>query len=238
MQQRIFLFLMIIFSSFFQQVYADPPLPIPVGRVVWVEGTFTATMPNKEQRILQSTSLIYLHDTLATDTLSKAEIIFTDKTVMTLRPNSQFYIDQYVFNPRIKKGSMGKYVMNLIDGGFRTITGLIAKSNPSDYEINTPVATILSEGVTDYGAYTHGARTYVAYYSGQPCIRNKKAKICLNPKKSYVLTSETDIAPLQQMQQVSIFKEKEVIIPAKISPFMTQNTHTPGGPTKSFCLSE
>ena len=103
-----------------------------MGKVVWVNGSLRAVMPNKEERSLQKSSVIYLQDTLITGTNSQAQIIFTDKTMMTFRPDTTFFIDQYKYNPNVKSGSVGKYVMRLIEGGFRTITGLIAKQNPSD----------------------------------------------------------------------------------------------------------
>jgi hypothetical protein len=147
--KRIGMALSIIFLLATQIVFADPPLPTPVGRVVWIAGTFKALMPNKEERILQKTSLIYLNDTLVTDAKSKAQIVFTDQTLMTFREGTTFYIDKYDYHKTPKNGSVGTYLMKLIEGGFRTITGLIAKSKPSDYEVNTPVATIGVRG-TDY----------------------------------------------------------------------------------------
>lgn len=217
-----------------QPLYADPPLPTPVGRVVWIKGKLTALMPNKEERVLQKTSVIYLNDTLMTDNTSQAQIIFTDNTMMTFRSATKFFIDKYQYQPK-SKGSAGKYVMRLIEGGFRTITGLIAKTNPNDYQINTPVATIGVRG-TDYTIYVHKGELYIGYYEGQPCVTSKKGELCLSDTTRYAFVPVDGSAPVPLSQQPTVFIEKLQIIPAKISPF------SPGmgpskGPVSSFCIT-
>jgi len=132
----------------------------PVGHVVWVKGTFTAG-----SRVLQRFSPIYLYDVLTTDARSLAEIAFTDNTLMTFKENSQFSVDKYRFNP----STSGNFVGTLASGGFRTITGLIAKKYPGNYQVNTPVATMGVRG-TDYQAIYKGGYLYVVAYKGTVCI--------------------------------------------------------------------
>lgn len=222
--------------------YADPPLPTPVGRVAWVKGTLKATMENNEQRILQKMSVIYLHDVLTTDAASQAQIVFTDESLITFYPNTKFSIEKYVYEQK-KKGSTGSYVMNLIEGGFRTITGLIAKNNPSDYHVNTPVATIGVRG-TDYAAYIKGSELYVGHYSGKPCVSNKKSgELCLSDATPYAYVPTVGAAPVPVAQQPVVFKEKLVIVPFNIAPFGGVSPQgsagsARGGPVSSFCISQ
>lgn len=228
-------FLLIGLFSFFLPIYADPPLPTPVGRVVWVKGTLTALMPNNEKRILQKTSVIYLHDTLMTDDTSQAQIAFTDNSLMTFRPSTKFLIDQYNFTPTAKKGSVGKYLMRLIEGGFRTITGLIAKDNPVNYQINTPVATIGVRG-TDYAVYFHAGEMFVGYYSGTPCVTStKNSTLCLSANTPYASVPSAGAAPVPLSQQPAVFKVKLDIIPVKIEPFTGP---TRSGLISSFCITQ
>ncbi|RDI41303.1 FecR family protein [Aquicella lusitana] len=245
----------LLFLSFIQPAFAeDPPLPTPVGRVIWVQGTLKAIMPNQEERLLKKTSVIYLNDTLITDSKSKAQIAFTDNTLMTFRPDTKFYIDKYQYNPKAKKGSVGKYIMNLIEGGFRTITGLIAKGNPSDYKVNTPVATIGVRG-TDYTVYVNPkGQLYVGYYSGSPCVDSKKGSLCLSEKTKYAYVPTSGAVPVPLSQQPAVFHEKLDIVPTKITPFSavgggvttagtavgTTGTSTPparSGTVSSFCIT-
>lgn len=220
---------------FFQTTYADPPLPTPVGRVVWVQGVLKAFMENKEERDLKKMSVIYLHDTLVTDDHSKAEIAFTDDTLMTFDTNTKFSIDDYAFKAKKSgTGSVGKFVMTLITGGFRTITGLISKTNPDDYKINTPVATIGVRG-TDYAVHIDpNGKLHVAQYKGHPCVRNKKGAVCLDDKTRFSSVTENE-APVPESEQPDAFNTQLEIVPFKVAPFGFQST--PGGPVTSFCIS-
>lgn len=216
---------------------ANPPLPTPVGRVIWVKGTFRATMANSEVRTLQKSSVIYLHDTLTTDVNSQAQIAFTDNTLMTFRPETKFVIDTYSYQPQSKIGSVGKYVMSLIEGGFRTITGLIAKSNPNDYKINTPVATIGVRG-TDYNVYIHKGELFVGYIQGSPCVSGGGQQLCLDSKTPYLNVPKLGAVPVPLTQQPAVFKEQLQVTPVKIAPFTSpQGPSTKGGVINSFCIT-
>lgn len=219
---------------------ADPPLPTPVGRVVWVKGNLNAVMENKEKRLLQKTSVIYLHDTLITDPMSQAQIVFTDNTLMTFRENTTFIVSQYEYK-KSKTQSAGKFIMNLIEGGFRTLTGLIAKQNPSDYQVNTPVATIGVRG-TDYAVYVHNGELYVGYYSGTPCVtsssKTSPATLCLDKNTKYAKVPTSGAAPVPLAEQPSQLKIDLVMVPATIEPFSggPGGTTSIGGTVSSFCI--
>jgi len=216
------------------KVYADPPLPTPIGRVVWIKGnSFKAIMPNKEERLLQKQSVINLHDLLITDGDTSAEVVFTDNTLMTFQPETKFSIDDYAY-PVKKKSSVGKFFMNLIEGGFRTITGLIAKNNPIDYKIQTPVATIGVRG-TDYAVYIKDGQLFVAYYAGAPCVTANKnpAVVCLGKDAQYARVTNADSTPEILVDRPDGFNPQLDITNAKIGLFSQPGT---GGPITSFCI--
>jgi hypothetical protein len=234
-QWKCVLAVLCLLFSVLQPSFADPPLPTPVGRVVWVKGVLTAIMVNKEKRLLQKTSVIYLHDSLVTDANSQAQIVFTDNTLMTFRAGTTFNIDQYEYHPQAKGNSVGKYVMSLIEGGFRTITGLIAKKDPSDYQVNTPVATIGVRG-TDYVVYVHNGELFIGYKKGSPCVTNKKnpQTLCLDEKTPYARVPAENMAPVPISQQPDVFKEELKIVAATLAPF--QGLNSSSGVITSFCI--
>ena len=205
----------------------------PVGRVVWVKGTFSAIMPDKQKRHLQKSSIIYLHDMLVTDSKTQAQIVFTDTTLMTFRGGTKFYIKDYVYKTEVKKGSVGRYFMNLIEGGFRTITGLIPKANPKDYAVDTPVATIGVRG-TDYAVYLSKGQLYIGNYHGAPCVSNSHGKeLCLSQEVKYGYVQADNIAPVPLTQQPKVLIQKLVIVPARVTPFSAEPM-TPMHP--NFCI--
>ncbi len=236
--QRIVTALVLILSLL-TSCYADPPLPTPIGRVVWVKGTLKALMSNKEERLLQKMSVIYLHDTLITDAVSEAQVAFTDASLMTFYPNTQLSLDKYQYSMRRNKKGVGSYVANLIEGGFRTITGLIAKNNPIDYQVNTPVATIGVRG-TDYAVYVRNKQVYIGWYNGTPCITAKnqpKNSLCLNGSVRYGYVPTADTIPVPLSQQPDVFNEKLNIVAFQMSPFGTTSNGGSNGPISSFCIT-
>jgi len=214
-------------------------LPAPVGKVVWVNGGFHAVSPTKEDRKLQKSSIIYLHDTLVTEAGAQAQIVFTDNTMMTFKPETEFYIQQYQFNPNSKKQSVGKYVMKLIEGGFRTITGLIAKKNPPDYQVNTPVATIGVRG-TDYVVYYRKGDLYIGYYEGKPCVKGgkKDAELCLDEFNPFGYVNKDSAAPVPVSQRPEVFEEKLTIITALPPNFNSFPPGSNGIINNSFCITK
>lgn len=223
--------------------YAEQQGPTPVGRVVWVKGdSFKAMSASNEQRVLQKTAEIFLHDTLLTDENTQAEIVFTDNTLMTFHPGSKFTIDNYAYKPG-EKGSVGKSVMSLIEGGFRTITGLIAKSNPSDYAVHTPVATIGVRG-TDYTVQLKGGEMYIGFNHGSPCVKSNKnsSELCLDEKTPYAKVASAESAPQGLQQKPAVFKDETEVTPAKIAGFGSVGSGgaggSRGGTTTSFCISQ
>lgn len=189
----------------------------PVGRVVWVKGVFTASLKNAEvnepARPLEKSSIIYLHDTLVTGDQSTAQIVFSDNTLMTFRPETKFYINQYEYHSNAKSKSVGKYIMNLLEGGFRTITGIIAKSNPNDYAVNTPVATIGVRG-TDYTLIIKDKGVYIARNKGEPCVRNDVKNLCLNTENKYAEVSSSGAAPTYISEPPAFLVQPIVVQPA------------------------
>lgn len=249
---RAILLFLLVFSFIQQPAFAeDPPLPTPIGRVIWVKGELRATMPNKEVRILQKSSVIYLDDTLSTDANSQAQIAFTDNTLMTFYPSTIFHIDQYKYNPKGKKGSIGTFIVQLIEGGFRTITGLIAKSNPDDYTVNTPVGTIGVRG-TDYAVFikktpANGSvapvvktsdELYMAQYKGEPCVKNGQGSVCLKNNDRYAKATPGK-APEIIVSMPDVFHTQLEIVPASIGSFgsstAAKNDLTKQ-PINSFCI--
>ena len=119
------------------------------GQVTHVSGAFMATAPNGSSRILAPNSAVNEGDTLSTATNAYARVKFSDGGEVTLRPGTQLQIEAYRFQERQPQGD--SFVMNLLRGGLRSVTGLLGKRRPESYRMNTPVATIGIRG-THYGA--------------------------------------------------------------------------------------
>lgn len=116
------------------------------GKIIAHSGELFALNPQGQKRSLRRGSSVGTGDTIATK-LARAQIRFSDGSLVALRPNTEFKIEEYHFNGAADGSEKGVY--NLIKGGLRTLTGVIGKSNRQNYQLKTPVATIGIRG-TDF----------------------------------------------------------------------------------------
>ncbi len=110
-----------------------------IGKVIINVGSLSA-QNRGSTRTLNRRSPIYKGDTLTTGGRSLTQIRLKDGALLSLRPYTEIKIEEYNYNGR-EDGSE-KSVLELLKGGFRTITGLIGHKNKQNYQIRTSVATI------------------------------------------------------------------------------------------------
>ena len=115
-------------------------------------------------------------DTLVTARSGRMHLRMADGALISLKPDTRFTVEDYAVPepepasapeersqqsqraPASTSGLIGaarengSAVLNLVRGGFRTITGLIGKRDRSAYQLKTPVATIGIRG-TDFSVY-------------------------------------------------------------------------------------
>jgi len=109
------------------------------GRVLVAAGDVTVVRAGVEQRLAPN-SLIESGDTIRTGAASNAQVRFSDASIVALRPQTEFKLDQYEFSGKPDGSERGLF--SLLKGGFRTITGLIGASNRGNYRVTTPTATV------------------------------------------------------------------------------------------------
>lgn len=135
--------LLLLFLSFNKGAFAaDNP---SVGIVIASEGTVKAIAADKSERELQRGASFYSLETILVGSDSSAQLKFSDDTLVTLIQESEFRIDSYSF----KAGDQpNESTSSLAKGGFRLLSGSIAKENPGKVTIKTPVATIGLQGTS------------------------------------------------------------------------------------------
>jgi hypothetical protein len=109
--------------------------PDSTGMVVASRGEVIA-LSNGGSRELKQGDFIYIDDEIMTTNRSFVVLQFEDGAKVTVRPDSTLIIEQYVYNGNADDAAE----LNLVSGGLRVITGAMAKSNPENYKVRTPVA--------------------------------------------------------------------------------------------------
>jgi len=127
-------------------------LAAEAGSVIFARGSVTA---EREPPVaLAKGDAVLEQDTIATGPASRAQLLMLDGAKIAVRPESRLVIEEYAYEePAAATVTTrdDKSVMNLVKGGFRTITGAIGKDDPSAYEVRTPVGVLGIRG-TDYSA--------------------------------------------------------------------------------------
>lgn len=110
----------------------------PAGRVLALAGDAFLSRAG-QQLPLRAGAMVESGDVLTVGDRSALQLRFTDESVVALRANSQFRIEDYRFE---KNAEQDRSVMGLLKGGMRTITGLIGKANQKNYLVRTATSTI------------------------------------------------------------------------------------------------
>lgn len=114
---------------------------IAIGDVKIERGSQTITA--------QRGSEVRAGDTLQLGAQSNAQVLFTDDSMVALRPETTFKVSEYSFK-NAEPGGFQRAFFNLAKGGMRTVTGLIGKlTHDNDYKVTTPTSTIGIRG-TNY----------------------------------------------------------------------------------------
>ena len=110
-------------------------------------------MSGGNSRSLSVGSDVFAHEHIRTSDASTAQLLFLDKTSVSIGPRADLVLDSFIYNP--DRGT-GRVVINAAQGAFRFITG---SQNPRDYTIKTPVATIGIRGTMLDGLISGSAAT-------------------------------------------------------------------------------
>lgn len=110
------------------------------GRIIMARGDVSAVGGDGVIRQLKRRDSVYSHEVIKTGAKSKVQIRFIDNALLALKPNSELNIKAYVYSEVNDKDN--QVLMELVTGGFRTLTGKIGKGNKEAYKVETPVASI------------------------------------------------------------------------------------------------
>jgi hypothetical protein len=111
-------------------------------------GTAASTRPNVEAvsggntQTLSAGSEVFANQTVRTGNRGMADLVFLDKTNLSVGPTSEVRLDKFVYDPR---GSSGSVVVQMTRGSFRWVTGSQAKDA---YQVGTPHGTLGVRGTT------------------------------------------------------------------------------------------
>jgi len=120
---------------------STPPLN-SIGHIQTLKGTVSIQRGSDSLSASIGTAVLR-SDIIRTGTTSSAGIVMTDDSTLSLGPNSELVLKDYMFNPKEGKFS---FVTRMAKGTFSYISGIIGKLAPDSIRIEMPEATIAVRG--------------------------------------------------------------------------------------------
>jgi hypothetical protein len=137
-----------------------------VGSVTHLGGVMYATRADGTKKLLSVKSEVMVGDILKTEENTFARIKFIDGSEVVLRPETEFQINAYSYNVSEKQDD--NFLVSLLKGGLRSVTGMLGKRSPEQFKMNTKAATIGIRG-THFGALLcNNDCANIPTVSGQP----------------------------------------------------------------------
>jgi hypothetical protein len=110
------------------------------GVAAVVVGDVTISDGDRAQPTAAETGMrMDLGDRVSSAERARMQILLLDQTVFTVGPNSDLVIDKFVYDPA---AGTGQVAASYSRGVFRYVSGQVAKINPQNVSIRTPMGTI------------------------------------------------------------------------------------------------
>ena len=146
-----------------------------IGKVSLLKGE-ASTSRNNQTITLANGIALEKHDVITTQANSQIQLIFEDKTVITLGSESILDIQEYLNDDQESKA---KFKFN--QGTFKTITGQIGKKSPENFNLETKTATIGIRGTTVVGSIGEGdSPDIIGCSSGRIAVSNENGSVIIN----------------------------------------------------------
>lgn len=162
-----------------------------IGVVGAANGKVTAVNSLKSSKQLKLGDSIFFKDTIKTDKNGNAQLLFIDKSALTVGANASIIIDEFVYNPA---DSSGNLLMRSTKGTFRFIGGALSKKKA--VKIKTPVGTIGIRGgiaIIDINPTT-GATDATFVYGEEMTFKNALGNIASVTDSGAAIALETATA--------------------------------------------
>lgn len=137
-----------------------------VGTAAAVKPSSTGTPPGGSARTLSVGTGIVSRERIKTTGTGSLQVMFNDKSTLTVGPNSDLVIDEFVYNPG---SGGGRFATRLTKGALRFVGGEI--SHTAGATINTPVATLGIRGGAAFVTHDSACESKKAGNAKSGCTR-------------------------------------------------------------------
>ena len=142
---------------------------LEIGVAAAVNPEATGTPPARESRVLNVGLNVFNNEVITTSGKGQAQMLFADQSALTIGPNSEVVLDEFVYDPDTKTG---KIALSATRGLFRLVGGRISKTTP--VTLKTPTATIGIRGGIAFVSVAQGGATSATFlFSDSMSVSNE-----------------------------------------------------------------
>ncbi len=123
-------------------LFAAPALATSVGSIKNVAGEAWVIRADKQLPAVPGMRLTAL-DRLQTGSDGAIGSILQDDTIISIGPESELSLAEYVFHPEVSRFGMS---LKIIKGTFSYLSGVMGKLSPESVKIETPVGMVAVRG--------------------------------------------------------------------------------------------
>ncbi|HXP75796.1 MAG TPA: FecR family protein [Stellaceae bacterium] len=181
-----------------------------VGVTGAVNPNATGTPPGSTVRALGTGNDVIFNERITTEAKGQADVLFVDRSALTIGPNSDLVIDEFVYSPDT---GTGKLAASATKGVFRFVGGALSK-NPDSVTIKTPAAIVGVRGgvimlaINQNGGgslyFLYGDQVSVDSPSGHQDLRRRSWGLDFGPDGKIGDAHPADPAALQAL--LALFK--------------------------------
>lgn len=173
-----------------------------VGTTAAVNPAATGAAPGSKARTLKIGSDVVYEERIQTTGSGALQVLFVDRTSLSIGPNSDITIDEFVFNPNQGTGS---FVATLTKGSLRFVGGKISRNSGATIRTQTATIGIRGSVVGVENNIDFGGGFKVANYQGN-------VRVDLPGGQQYTLSQGTQLVVVedsggQQTQTVTTVDE-------------------------------
>lgn len=187
------------------------------ARVMVVNGSAKAVNAQGQERNLEKGGEVFAGEKIVTAEGGLVQMRLHDGGYLSVRPATEMVIDRFVYDD--KNAANSNFLVSLVRGGFRSITGLIGRTNPAAYQIRTSTATlgirgtdhepmVVPEGLAGPSGLTPPG-IYDKVNDGETFIQNRFGVLSLKRGDVGFAPAKPDVAP-QILQKVPDFYKLEL----------------------------
>ena len=137
-----------------------------IGVVAALDGTLTLRYGSISRQVRAGEKLLF-GDQIITDQNSKAQILLKDRTALTIAPNTELLIDEFVYDPESERNITSR----LLEGAVKVSSPRLLKSIKSKRKLLIPNATVSIRG-TEFLAQVNDGDDFVVLLTGLIDVEN------------------------------------------------------------------